>query len=97
MTNIPPSLNLENIALAPDELRLVKTLRLLQQTDPATMHRIEEFVWSLVGGQLKWDFGDPASLDRAAAFAALDPAIQREVAAIQADFAATENDGLEEF
>jgi hypothetical protein len=95
MTNIPPGITLENVPLTPKEHRLIQTLRLLQQADPVARLQVEEFIWSLVGRQLHWSFDDPASLDRAAAFAALDPTQRREMDAIEADFAAAESDGLE--
>ena len=95
MTNIPVGVALENVPLTAEEHRLVQTLRLLHQTNPDARRQVEEFIWSLVGRQLHWSFDDPASLDRAAAFAALDPALRREMATVEADFATAESDGLE--
>lgn len=95
MTNIPPKLMLESVLLTTEEQRLIQTLRLLQQANPEAVQQVEEFLWSLVGRELHWSYDDPASLDRAAAFAALDPALCREIAAIEADFTSAEEDGLE--
>ena len=78
------------------ENRLIKTVRLLEQLEPSLPGQVEEFVWSLVARHLKWSYSDPASLDRAMEFAALDPFLRREIEAINADFAAGESDGLEE-
>jgi hypothetical protein len=61
------------------------------------MEQVEQFVWSLVRRHLKWDFSDPTSLERAMAFAALDPFLRREVEMISAEFASAEQDGLEDY
>jgi hypothetical protein len=95
MTNIPPDIKLENVSLTPEEHRLIQTLRLLYRVSPDARLQIEQYVWSLVGQQLRWSFDDPGSLERAAEFSALDPTLRREMEAIEADFALAQNDGLE--
>ena len=92
MTIQPPA---GGAALTPQEKRLVEALRLLQPLEPTAADQVERFVWDIVARTLKWDYSDPASLDRAAAFAALDPFLRREVEAVNAEFAAAEGDGLE--
>ena len=61
------------------------------------MDQTEEFVWTLVGKHLQWSYADTVSIERAVAFMALDPFLRREVEAINADFADTLMDGLEEY
>jgi len=76
---------------------MVKTLRLLKKLESTCTDQVEEFVWSLVGKHLKWSFEDPASIERAGEFMALDPFLRRESEAISADFACTLMDGLEKY
>jgi hypothetical protein len=76
------------------ELNLIRALRLLRSLDAAALDRAEELVWSLVGRTLKWSYDDPGSLERAQAFAALDPFLRRESEAVDADLAGAADDGL---
>ena len=86
----------EEVSLSPDERRLVQTLRLLRQIAPDAPEEIEQFVWTVVGRHLKWDYDDPASLELATKFMALDPFLRRESEAISAEFECALMDGLEE-
>jgi hypothetical protein len=95
MTTLPPNWPVENVALTAQERRLIETLRLLVRIDPDALNEAEEFVWSLVKRHLQWSYSDPASLELATAFAALDPQLRRESDKITADFAGTVADGLE--
>jgi hypothetical protein len=94
---IKPANQADQGELTPQEQRLVKTLRLLQQLDPSTSDQVERFVWSLVARHLKWSYSDPASVALALEFMALDPFLRQEVEAINADFAGTEEDGLGDY
>lgn len=98
MTVLAQTMNhVEGGALTPQEERLIKALRLLQQLEATTPEQVERFVWSLAARYLTWSYSDPASLTRAMAFAALDPFLRREVEAINVEFACTEADGLEDY
>jgi hypothetical protein len=83
--------------LTPQEERLIKTLRLLQQIEPTAADQVEQFLWSLVSRYLTWSYSDPASLDRAMEFAGLDPFLRREVEILNEEFRCTEADGLEDY
>lgn len=80
--------------LTPEELGILEELRQLagqgaQEVPVELIARMERC--------LKWDYDDPASLKRAAYFAAHDPFLRREVATINAEFCVAESDGLEDY
>ncbi len=71
-------------------------LATLQRLPPALGQLVVEYAMFVAGTALQWSYGDPASLDRATEFMALDPFFQKEMEAINRDFAPAEGDGLED-
>ena len=82
-------------ALSEREEKLIATLRLLVRIAPSAWDEIERFLWTLVERDHKWSYDDPASMQLALEFMALDPFLKRESDAITKDFASTLGDGLE--
>lgn len=82
------------IDVTPQELRLLETLRELPAPSARQLH---DFAAFLAARSVDWSFNDSESLARATQRMADDPFIQAEVAAINADFADADADGLGEY
>ena len=97
MTMQPPVSQQPPSTMTPQESRIIKALRLLQQLESTCTDQVEEYLWTLVGKHLKWSYDDPPSIERSMEFMALDPFLRREIEEINAEFACTLKDGLEEY
>jgi hypothetical protein len=69
---------------------------LMRELPPAALQEVHDFVAFLVARHCGWTYGDRPSVERAVDSMACDPFLQREIHAINDDFACAESDGLEE-
>ena len=79
--------------LNPQELRLIEIVRVLLES---AAREVADFAAFKAARGPSWSYDDPASCAAAWERAAADPIFVAEVKAIQAEFAVTEADGLDE-
>lgn len=88
-----PTESLEPSILTPAEREILEELR---QLATKGIGEVPAELIARMERSLKWDYNDTASMRRATYFAAQDPYLRREVAAIGAEFRGAEADGLED-
>src|SRR4051812_37047230 len=79
--------------LKPNEVRFIELLRSMPT---GAANEVADFAAFKAARSVSWSYDDPASCAAAWERAASDPTFVNEVKAIQAEFAATEADGLDE-